>query len=139
MSLRRVCVFCGSSVGASTASADATRRLGNEMAERSIGLVFGGASVGLMGILADTMLSAGGDVIGVMPHAIAELEIAHPRVGRLELVDTMHERKRQMYELSDAFICAPGGLGTLDEFAEISTWRQLGLHDKPIGMLNTEA
>jgi len=134
--MQRICVYCGSSPGADEAFAAAARRLGLLLAERDVGVVFGGGSVGLMGILADAALSAGGSVTGVIPRHLARKELAHANLTRLHIVETMHERKRLMAELSDGFIALPGGFGTLDEFAEMVTWRQLGHHDKPVALLN---
>lgn len=111
------------------------RVLGVRLAERDLGLVYGGGGIGLMGELADAVLDAGGEVIGVLPEALEIREVGHPRVADLRIVNSMHERKQMMAELSDAFIAAPGGLGTLDELFEILTWRQLGLHTKPCGLL----
>ncbi len=129
-------VFCGSSPGIRSDYADAARRLAGEMARRGLRLVYGGADRGVMAALADAMLSAGGEVVGVIPEALVEREIAHAGLTELRTVRSMHERKATMAELSDGFITLPGGLGTLDEFFEVFTWGQLGLHDKPCGMLN---
>lgn len=134
--LRSICVFCGANPGFQPQFADAARQLGQELARREIQLVYGGGNVGLMGIIADTVLAAGQRVIGVIPHALAQRELAHHGVSELKVVDSMHERKALMAELSDAFIALPGGLGTLEEFCEILTWAQLGLHQKPCGLLN---
>jgi len=131
-----VCVFCGSSTGASAAYADAARHLAAAMARRDVGLVYGGASVGLMGELADAVLASGGRVVGVIPRALVDREIAHRGLTQLRVVDDMHERKRMMNELADGFVALPGGLGTLDELFETLTWAQLGLHDKPCGLLD---
>ena len=136
MSLRRVCVFCGSSAGSSAEYRQAAETLARELAVREIGLVFGGGRVGLMGVLADTMLAAGGHVIGVIPHALVAREVAHERLPDLRVVSSMHERKAMMAELSDAFIAMPGGFGTFEEFCEVVTWTQLGLHAKRCGILN---
>lgn len=136
MLLHRVCVFCGSSPGSDPAFAAAAVELGRVLAEHDLGLVYGGASVGLMGRLADAALAAGGEVIGVIPRALVDLEVAHRGLADLRVVGSMHERKALMAELSDAFIALPGGLGTLDELFEILTWAQLGLHHKPIGLLD---
>ena len=132
----RICVFCGSSLGAKPIYEEAAIDLGRTLASRGIGLVYGGASVGLMGTVADAALSAGGDVIGVLPRALADLEIAHTNLTELRIVSSMHERKAQMADLSDAFIALPGGIGTLEETFEVWTWSQLGLHAKPVGLLN---
>jgi uncharacterized protein (TIGR00730 family) len=134
--LRRVCVFCGSSSGTSPLYRDAAGQLARAMAARGIGLVFGGGCVGLMGIVADAMLAAGGQAIGVIPSAMVEREIAHKGLSDLRIVASMHERKALMAELSDAFIALPGGFGTFEEFCEVITWTQLGLHRKRCGLLN---
>ena len=136
VSLKRICVFCGSSVGTDTVYRAATVALARELASRGIGLVYGGASVGLMGVLADSVLAEGGEVIGVLPRAMADREIAHPGLTRLHVVESMHERKALMAELSDAFVALPGGFGTFEEFCEAVTWTQLGLHRKRCGLLN---
>lgn len=134
--LKRICVFCGSNTGARPAYALAARELASLMARQRTGLVYGGGNVGLMGILADAMLEAGGEVIGVIPASLVAREVAHSGLTQLRVVQTMHERKALMNELSDAFIAMPGGFGTLDEFFEILTWSQLGIHGKPSGLLN---
>ncbi|RMH18608.1 MAG: TIGR00730 family Rossman fold protein [Gemmatimonadetes bacterium] len=136
MKLERVCVFCGSSAGEEPAYLDAAQRFGETLARRGIGLVYGGSSLGLMGRLASATLDAGGEVIGVIPHVLTAREVAHPRATEMRLVESMHERKSVMAELSDAFIALPGGLGTLEAFCELLTWGQLGLHSKPCGMLD---
>lgn len=133
--LTRVCVFCGSNPGSDPRFAGAARDLGTALATRGIELVYGGGQVGLMGILADAALAAGGRVIGVIPHALDRLEVAHKRLSELRHVDTMHERKALMVELSDAFVALPGGFGTLDELCEVLTWQQLGIHAKPVALL----
>jgi uncharacterized protein (TIGR00730 family) len=133
---RRICVFCGSSPGVNPAYAEAARHLGRTLAGRGIGLVYGGGSVGLMGVMADAALAAGGQVIGVIPRALQLRELGHAGLSELHVVGSMHERKAKMAELADAFVAMPGGMGTLEEFAEILTWAQLGLHAKPIGVLN---
>jgi hypothetical protein len=133
---RRICVFCGSSPGASAAFADAAEALATALARAGLGLVYGGASVGLMGRLADAALGAGGEVIGVIPRALVDQEVAHHGLADLRIVGSMHERKALMADLADGFIALPGGLGTLDELFEILTWAQLGLHDKPVGLLD---
>jgi uncharacterized protein (TIGR00730 family) len=138
MSLRRVCVYCGSSAGNQPAYEAGAIALASELAERGVGLVYGGSHVGLMGVLADTMLAAGGDVIGVIPEALIAKEIGHTALPQLIVVGSMHERKTKMSELADAFIAMPGGFGTLEEFAEAVTWTQLGIHDKACGLLNIE-
>ena len=134
--MKRVCVFCGSNFGARPAYREAAEAFGTLLAERSIGLVYGGARVGLMGAVADAALAAGGEVIGVIPHSLVALEVAHAGLADLRIVDGMHERKARMAELADAFVALPGGLGTFEEFFEILTWAQLGLHPKPCGLLN---
>jgi uncharacterized protein (TIGR00730 family) len=134
--IKNVCVFCGASSGNDAGFADAARALGAELARAGRGLVYGGGRVGLMGILADSALAAGGSVIGVIPIAIANKEIAHSGLTDLRVVDSMHTRKALMADLSDGFIALPGGIGTLEELFEVWTWGQLGLHRKPYGMLN---
>ena len=134
--MKRVCVFCGSSMGSKPAYAKAARQLGNVLASRNLGLVYGGTDVGTMGELANAALEAGGEVIGIVPRIFIERKIAHAAVSDLRVVDAMHERKGLMAELSDAFIALPGGLGTIDEIFEMITWTQLGLHRKPCGFLN---
>lgn len=132
----RICVFCASSMGVDPAFADMAHRLGETLAERGLELVYGGASVGLMGIVADAALAAGARVTGVIPTSLVNREIAHQRLHDLRVVRTMHERKAMMAELADAFITLPGALGTLDETFEILTWAQLGIHGKPVGLLD---
>lgn len=134
--LRRVCVYCGSREGNDPAYVAAARELARTLAERGIGIVYGGASVGLMGAVADAALQAGGEVVGVLPHSLFETEVAHRHLTELIEVDTMHQRKAQMAALSDAFIALPGGLGTLEELFEALTWTQIGIHAKPCGLLN---
>jgi uncharacterized protein (TIGR00730 family) len=134
--MRRLCVFCGSSAGRGDTYADATRRLGRSLAGRGLGLVYGGGHVGLMGVLADTTLAAGGEVHGVIPRGMVDRELAHRGLTGLHVVETMHQRKALMADLSDAFAALPGGFGTADELFEILTWAQLGLHTKPVGLLN---
>ncbi|MFB9066990.1 TIGR00730 family Rossman fold protein [Pseudofulvimonas gallinarii] len=136
--MQRVCVYCGSSPGNSPVHAGAARALGRRLAERGLGLVYGGGHVGVMGIIADSVLAAGGEVTGVIPQRLVDAEVAHLGLTRLEVVDSMHTRKARMAELSDAFIALPGGFGTLDELFEILTWAQLGLHGKPCGLLNVD-
>jgi len=133
---KRFCVFCGSSSGADPAYAAAAASLASQLAARNISVVYGGSNVGLMGVLADTALAAGGEVIGVIPRALVEKEVAHTHLSELRIVGSMHQRKALMAELSDGFIALPGGYGTLDEFCEILTWVQLGLERKPCGVLN---
>jgi len=136
--LKRICVFCGSSVGAKPAYRQAAKRLGELMAERGIGLVFGGGCVGLMGVIADAVLAKGGEAIGVIPDSLMRREIGHRGVTKLHVVETMHQRKALMADLSDAFIALPGGYGTMEEFCEAVTWSQLGIQQKPCGLLNVE-
>jgi uncharacterized protein (TIGR00730 family) len=138
MSLRRVCVYCGSSLGTQPAYEAAAIALAAELAARGLGLVYGGSHVGLMGVVADTALAAGGEVVGVIPEALMAQEIAHTGLRDLIVVRSMHERKARMSELADAFIALPGGFGTLEEFAEAVTWTQLGIHLKPCGLLDVE-
>jgi uncharacterized protein (TIGR00730 family) len=135
-SIRSVCVFCGSSLGQRPEYAAAAAEMGRLLAERGIRLVYGGGNVGLMGVLADAALSAGGQVIGVIPQMLVEKELAHGGLSELRIVGTMHERKALMAELSDAFIALPGGLGTFEELCEVLTWAQLGIHAKAVGCLN---
>jgi hypothetical protein len=134
--MKRVCVFCGSNAGIRAEYGLAAQGLATVLVRRGLGLVYGGGNVGLMGVLADSMLQAGGEVIGVIPQSLVAKEVAHRGVTELRIVDTMHQRKALMNELSDAFIALPGGFGTLDEFFEILTWSQLGIHGKPSGLLN---
>ena len=136
--MQRICVFCGSSLGTKPVYAEAARRLGARLAERGITLVYGGGGVGLMGILADSVLAGGGNVIGVIPEPLVARELGHLQLTELRIVGSMHERKAQMAELSDAFLALPGGAGTLEEFCEIWTWAQLGIHAKPCGLLNVD-
>ena len=136
MVLRSICVFCGARPGHDPAHAVAAVTLGRTLAEQGIRLVYGGGAVGLMGIVADAALAAGGRVVGVIPRALVELEHAHRGCTELIVVETMHERKRIMAERCDAFLALPGGIGTFEEFFETWTWRQLGYHDKPTGLLN---
>lgn len=134
--MKRLCVFAGSATGGRVDYADAARELAAEMARRGLGLVYGGGSVGLMGVLADTALAAGAEVIGVIPRPIASKELAHGGLTELRLVATMHERKATMAALVDGFVALPGGLGTFEEMLEMLTWSQLGVHAKPVGVLN---
>jgi hypothetical protein len=133
----RICVFCGSVEGTDPAFAQTAKELGQRIADAGMGLVYGGATVGLMGVLADATLAGGAEVIGVLPEVLVEREIAHRDITKLHIVKTMHERKALMYENADAFITLPGGYGTLDEFIEIVTWAQLRIHAKPCILLNT--
>ena len=134
--MRSVCVFCGSSPGKDPGYLAAATTMGQLIAERNAVLVYGGARVGLMGAVADAALAAGGEVIGVLPEALAAKELAHTSLTRLEVVSSMHERKARMAELSEGFVALPGGAGTLEEIFEIWTWGQLGFHEKPAGFLN---
>ena len=134
--MKKICVFCGSSVGNKPEYAEAAITLGGLLAKKKIGLVYGGGNVGLMGVIADAVLDAGGEVIGVIPHSLAQREIEHQGLTQLHVVDSMHTRKAMMAELADAFIAMPGGVGTFEEFFEAVTWTQLGLHRKPCGLLN---
>lgn len=134
--MNRVAVFCGASAGTDTLYAQTGVQLGRELALRNIGIVYGGAKIGVMGAVADGALQAGGKVIGVIPHFLRTREVAHDTLTQLILVDSMHERKTRMHDLSDGFIALPGGFGTMEELFEILTWGQLGLHTKPIGLLN---
>lgn len=134
--MNRICVYCGSSPGLLADYCKAATALGNTLAERGIGLVYGGASIGVMGAVADGVLEKGGEVIGVIPFALATREVAHNGLNELVVVESMHERKAKMAELSDGFIALPGGWGTMEEVFEMLTWAQLGFHDKPCGLLN---
>ena len=134
--LRRVCVFCGSNPGRRPGYADAAREMGRVLLERGLGLVYGGGNVGLMGVVADTVLAGGGEVIGVIPEALMAREVGHGALTHLHVVRTMHERKAMMADLADAFVALPGGFGTFEEFCEVLTWSQLGFHPKPCGLLN---
>jgi len=136
--MQSVCVFCGSSSGADPAYVEAANGLGQLIAGQGLTLVYGGACVGLMGAVADAVLAAGGRAVGVLPDFLRRKELAHPRLTELHVVSSMHERKARMAELSDGFIALPGGMGTLEEFCEIITWAQLGLHEKPCGLLNSQ-
>ncbi len=130
--VKRLCVYCGSSSQVDEIYRRAAARLGQVIAQAGIELVYGGGRVGLMGLMADAALAAGGRVIGVIPHLLHDREVGHAGVGELIVVGSMHERKQRMFDLADAFVMLPGGLGTLDETIEILTWKQLGLHDKPV-------
>ncbi|MEL7059662.1 MAG: TIGR00730 family Rossman fold protein [Acidobacteriota bacterium] len=136
--LRRVAVFCGSSAGDTPAFTTAAERFGTLLARRSIGIVYGGARVGLMGTLADAALAAGGEVIGVIPRSLVQREVAHTGLSSLEIVASMHERKHRMYALADVLVALPGGIGTFEELFEALTWNQLGLHQRPCGLLDVE-
>jgi uncharacterized protein (TIGR00730 family) len=134
--VKRLCVFCGSSFGSDPMYAEAARQLGEALYARGIGLVYGGAHVGLMGVIADTLMQRGGEVIGVIPTTLVDREVAHRGLSQLIVVSSMHERKAAMASHADAFVALPGGFGTLDELMEILTWAFLGLHAKPIGLLD---
>ncbi|MCA9024815.1 MAG: TIGR00730 family Rossman fold protein [Planctomycetaceae bacterium] len=134
--VRTVCVYCGSSVGSRDEYTQAARDLGRLLASRGLRTVYGAGNIGLMGVLADAALEAGGEVIGVIPEALVERELAHNGVTDLRIVHSMHERKALMADLSDAFIALPGGFGTFEELCEMLTWLQLGIHQKPCGLLN---
>lgn len=136
--VRSVCVFCGSSTGARDAYVRQARALGELLARRGIQLVYGGASVGLMGVLADAVVAGGGRVVGVIPRALETREIAHRGIAELHVVESMHERKALMARLADAFVALPGGIGTLEELFEVWTWEQLGIHEKPLALLDAE-
>ncbi|MFR0691029.1 TIGR00730 family Rossman fold protein [Enterobacterales bacterium AE_CKDN230030158-1A_HGKHYDSX7] len=133
--MRSICVFCGASPGATPIYQEAAEALGRHLAENGIQLVYGGGAVGLMGMVANAALAAGGEVIGIIPQSLKDAEVGHQGLTRLEVVDGMHARKARMAELSDAFIALPGGLGTLEELFEVWTWGQLGYHGKPLGLL----
>ena len=136
--MHSICVFCGSSVGNDPAFAEAAKELGHLMAQNNCRLIYGGGKVGLMGVIADSVLQNDGKVTGVIPHFLYQREVGHDGLTELEVVQSMHERKKRMADLTDIFIAMPGGWGTLDELAEILTWRQLGLINGPIGLLNTK-
>ncbi|MGO4550028.1 TIGR00730 family Rossman fold protein [Lysobacter sp. 2RAF19] len=136
--MRAVCVYCGSNNGARPAYADKATALGTRLAREGLAVVYGGGNVGLMGVVADAALAAGGEVIGVIPEQLVGWEVAHRGLTRLDVVANMHERKARMFDLSDAFVALPGGFGTLDEMFEMLTWRQLGLGDKPCAFLDVE-
>ena len=134
--MQGLCVFCGSSRGASPKYAEVARELGEIMVQRGLSLVYGGGNVGLMGVLADSVLRGGGHVTGVIPQSLVDLEVGHHGLPDLRIVDSMHERKALMADLADGFVALPGGIGTLEEFCEVLTWAQLGMHQKPCGLLN---
>ena len=136
--MKTLCVYCGSNAGNRPVFAEAAAALGQRMAREGLGLVYGGGNVGLMGIVADAVLAAGGEVTGVIPQHLMQWEVAHRGVTRLEVVGSMHERKQRMFELADGFVALPGGFGTLDEMFEMLTWRQLGLGDKPCAFLDVD-
>lgn len=135
-SIQSLCVYCGSSFGRIDAYAEAAARLAQTLVKRNIKLVYGGAAVGIMGVVADEVLQRGGQAVGVIPKALAHKEVAHPNLTQLHVTKTMHDRKMLMADLSDGFIALPGGIGTLEELFEIWTWAQLGFHQKPCGLLN---
>lgn len=134
--MKRICIFCASSPGNRPEYAAAAEQMATELVNRKIGLVYGGSKAGLMGVLADAVLGAGGEAVGVIPKNLMEREVGHAGLSKLHVVQSMHERKALMADLSDAFIALPGGFGTLEEFCEVVTWSQLGLHAKPCGILN---
>jgi hypothetical protein len=134
--MRRICVFCGASPGRGPAYVELATSVGAGLADRGIGVVYGGGRVGLMGAVADAALAAGGEVIGVIPRRLVDRELAHPGLTQLHVVGSLHERKAKMAELAHGFVALPGGMGTLEEFAEILTWAQLGLHARPCGLLD---
>jgi uncharacterized protein (TIGR00730 family) len=136
--MKRICIFCGSNRGKAPAYSRAAHELGVALTDRGLGLVYGGGNVGLMGVVADAVLERGGHAVGVIPQALVDKELGHQGLSELRIVHSMHERKALMAELADAFIALPGGYGTLEEFCEIITWAQLGLHAKPFGLLNVE-
>jgi len=136
LQLKRICVFCGSHLGHDPAYLAAAVELGKRLVERGLGLVYGGGDVGLMGAVADAVMAAGGEVIGVIPRSLRDREVAHHGITDLQVTDSMHERKRLMYAQAEAVLALPGGIGTLDELFEAMTWNQLGIHSKPAGLLN---
>ena len=136
--MRTICVYCGSNTGSRPAYTERAMALGDRIAREGLQLVYGGGNVGLMGVVADAVLQAGGEVVGVIPEQLVNWEVAHEGVTRLEVVANMHERKKRMFDLSDAFVALPGGFGTLDEMFEILTWRQLGIGDKPCAFLDVD-
>ena len=138
MKIKKICVYCGSSSGKNPAYSQAAVNLALALCERNIGLVYGGGAIGVMGTVADAVLAAGGEAVGVIPKALAIKEVAHNSLSELHVVASMHERKAMMADLADGFIALPGGWGTLEEIFEILTWAQLGFHDKPCGLLNIE-
>ncbi len=136
--MKSICVYCGSNAGTKPVYAERASALGTELSRQNIRLVYGGGNVGLMGIVADAVLAGGGEVTGVIPQQLVDMEVAHRDVTQLEIVGSMHERKARMFDLSDGFIALPGGFGTLDEMFEMLTWRQLGLGDKPCAFLDVD-
>jgi len=139
VNMKNICVYCGSSPGRQAVYREAARLLGHELADRGLGLVYGGASIGVMGAVADAVLEQGGKAIGVIPHSLATKEVSHGGLDELIVVTSMHERKARMAELSDGFIALPGGWGTIEEIFEMLTWAQLGFHEKPCGLLNVSS
>jgi uncharacterized protein (TIGR00730 family) len=137
--MKRICVYCGSSPGKLSQYSEAGRLLGHELAARGLGLVYGGSGIGVMGAVANGVLEMGGKTFGIIPHSLATKEVAHDGLDELYVVDSMHERKAKMAELSDGFIALPGGWGTFEEIFEMLTWAQLGFHEKPCGLLNVSA
>ena len=136
MNIKTLCVYCGSSLGRQQEYLESARVLAEELVKRDIDLVYGGASVGIMGEIADTVLAAGGNAIGVIPQSLVDKEVSHQGLTQLHIVDSMHKRKSKMIEISDAFVALPGGMGTLEEMFEVLTWSQLGFHQKPCALLN---
>ena len=136
--MKRICVYCGSNPGKSAEFLESARSLARELVQREICLVYGGASVGIMGEIADTVLAGGGEVIGVIPQALVDKEVSHAGLTELKIVDSMHERKEIMADISEGFIALPGGLGTIEEIFEVLTWAQLGFHKKPCALLNVK-
>lgn len=136
--MKSICVYCGSNAGNDPKYAEAATALGTRMASEGLGLVYGGGNVGLMGIVADAVLAGGGEVTGVIPEHLMKWEVAHKHLTHLEVVGSMHERKRRMFDLADGFVALPGGFGTLDEMFEMLTWRQLGLGDRPCAFLDVD-
>lgn len=136
--MKSLCVYCGSSLGSAPVFADAARALAKELVANNIALVYGGGNIGLMGVIADEVMQLGGEVTGIIPQALLEKEVGHHGLTRLYIVKDMHERKAMMADLSDGFIAMPGGIGTLEELFETTTWSQLGFHHKPVGLLNVD-
>ena len=136
--MNSVCVFCGASPGKRPVYLDAARRVGRTLAARGMKMVYGGGSVGMMGAVADACMEAGGEVIGVITQRLQDLEVGHPGLTQMHIVETMHQRKAMMAELADGFVSLPGGVGTLEEMFEVFTWAQLEIHSKPCGLLNVE-
>ena len=136
--MKRISVFCGASIGKNSKYVTMAKELGRLLVQNHLGLVYGGGNVGLMGTLADSVLASGGEVIGVIPQFLVDRELAHPGATKMHVVETMHERKKTIFDLADGFIAMPGGLGTLEEIIEVLTWVQLGIHNKPCGFLNVD-